>query len=212
MGKLINEVGNRYGRLVVLERDENSRCNHAQWKCVCDCGNQTVVLGKSLRKGRTQSCSCLQKDLLTEANLIHGHARTGNKTYLHSLWRNMKDRCYNLNNKDYHSYGGRGISVYEPWRCGTLVAKKFIDWILVNLGHRPTPQHSIDRIDSNGNYVPGNLRWSTDKEQGNNKRSNISADTKLGVVAGREFGMTYVELGKTFGISFKSAHRICNAT
>lgn len=86
--------------------------------------------------------------------------------YIYGARKNALSRCYNPKHPHYHCYGGRGISVYPPWRISCHV---FIDWVLVNLGERPSLEHSLDRIDNDGSYEPGNLRWATKKAQANNR-------------------------------------------
>lgn len=98
-------------------------------------------------------------------NIKHGFARRGQKTKEYHIWRGIIARCENPNNKNFHQYGGRGISICKEWRNDFT---KF----LKDVGKKPTPKHTIDRVDSNGNYEPNNCKWSTWKEQQNNKRSN----------------------------------------
>lgn len=107
-GKLIDLTGQKFGRLTVLERVDRNKHGKVRWLCKCACGNVAVVLGESLRNGRTKSCGCLKQESKTT---IHG----GYKTRLYHVWRDMKRRCYNPKDKRYNDYGGRGITVCAEW-------------------------------------------------------------------------------------------------
>jgi hypothetical protein len=131
-------------------------------------GNAYVIGGKFinvrpvfLSNGNTSSCGCLRKERLLAANAKHG--LTGTPEYL--CWKRLKARCLNANDPDFKHYGGRGIKICDEWLNDP---KKFID----DIGKRPTPNHSIDRINVNGNYEKSNCRWATSKEQNQNRRNN----------------------------------------
>ena len=157
MGKLNNILGRKFGRLVALKL-VGTRKYCAMWLCKCDCGNEKIVNGYNLRNGNTKSCGCLHKEKMT--NKKHGMTETPE----YNSWIGMKDRCYNPNNKEYDYWGGRGIKVCDEWLHDFATFYNHV-------GSKPGPEYSIDRINNNGNYEPGNVRWATALEQSNNKRA-----------------------------------------
>lgn len=162
MSKLIDLTGQKFGRLTVIERAENAKQGQARWMCQCDCGTKTVVMGKLLRNGNTQSCGCLHKEITGYKHRIHGQS----ETRVYRIWCGMKNRCYNSNIPAYKNYGGRGITVCDEWQHDF---KSFYDWSMTN-GY--SDELTIDRINPDGNYEPTNCRWVTVKEQQSNKRNN----------------------------------------
>ena len=128
-----------------------------QYVCLCLCGNTVIVRQPYLKSGHTRSCGCLRRDSV----ITHGKAKT--KAY--RSWVAMKQRCSNPKARRFAEYGGRGISVCERW-------KDSFENFLADMGEPPTSKHSIDRIDVNGNYEPGNCRWATILEQAQNTRTN----------------------------------------
>lgn len=157
MPKFVDLTGNRYGKLVALERAKN-RGKHTMWKCKCDCGNYTITGANELKQGTTKSCGCLKFE---SRNSTHGLT----KTRLYSIWSKMKDRCLNKNNPAYKWYGGRGITICQEWLDDFM---DFYKWAIEN-GYKEGL--SIDRIDVNGNYEPCNCRWITLEEQALNTRT-----------------------------------------
>lgn len=167
LSRLIDLTGQKFSRLIVVERASNSRSGRVRWLCRCDCGKQIVVHGSALRICHTQSCGCLQKERTSKANYVHGHAINKSCTYI--SWKHMMQRCYNSKNKRYKDYGGRGIKVCDRWQ--ELNGQGFINF-LQDMGKRP-PNLTLDRVDNNGNYCKANCRWATPKIQNCNQRSNI---------------------------------------
>ena len=164
MGKLIDLTGQKFGRLTVLERAEK-RGNHYYWKCLCSCGAEKIVQGCSLRNGAILSCGCLQRENAGAANTKHGLSRSK----IWGIYKAMKQRCYNLNNKRYKNYGGRGIRVCEEWKDDFLAFYNYVS----QLEHFGEKGYSLDRINNDGNYEPGNVRWATASEQNRNHRRNV---------------------------------------
>lgn len=179
MGGFIDETGNKYGRLVVLERGPADKSGEACWLCKCGCGKTMVTRGSALRTGHTRSCGCLHEEMLKDGLVVkHGMNRRAGRHPLYKLWENIKSRCYNPNAKGYRDYGGRGIKVCGSWYEDP---KAFVDWIEDNLGSRPK-DHSLDRIDNDGDYEPGNLRWADRKTQVANRREVVYKKPLEGVL------------------------------
>lgn len=163
MRKIKDLTGQKFGRLTVIKRIGSNKQREAIWLCKCECGNEKVVVGSSLRKGQTQSCGCLMKERIKKANTKHGCKGTK----LYECWHHMKERCYLKNFHGYFNYGGRGITMCDEWKNDFIT---FRDWAISN-GYKDGL--TIERIDVNGNYCPENCRWITMKEQQRNKRNTF---------------------------------------
>ena len=160
MSKFIDLTGQRFGRLIVKERVNNDKGGNTCWLCECDCGKGKKIQGVSLKFGLTQSCGCLQKERVRDANLKHGHAKANMYSKIYRIWGSIIQRCNNPNNSDYKYYGGRGIKVCKRW-------DKFENF-LKDMGEKPEGL-SIDRKDNDGNYEPSNVRFVTIQENLKNK-------------------------------------------
>jgi hypothetical protein len=176
-------IGEVFGRLTVVAIAPSATKWHRRFLCRCSCGRTKTVFGTNLVRGRTQSCGCLQKERTRDAQTEHGHTADDSKTPEYAAWSNIIQRCTNKARKDYARYGGRGIRVCKRW-------VNSFEHFLADVGRRPSDKHSIDRIENDGHYEPGNVRWVIEATQQRNKRSSRFLEYKgervnLGVLAAR---------------------------
>jgi hypothetical protein len=155
-------MGDTFGRLTVLAPAPYEARFHAcrGWLCRCQCGKEIATVSRNLVKGITRSCGCLRNEATGNRRRIHGRSRTRE----YGVWNKMKSRCLDSRRADYPRYGGRGITVCQPWR------ESFVAFMR-DMGPCP-PGFSIDRIDNYRGYEPGNCRWASMRTQNNNKRCN----------------------------------------
>lgn len=191
-------TGQIFGVLTVVRRVTSARYwkkGISNWVCLCECGKDVEISSFNLVEGHRKSCGCVAMKLAAENLKTHG--RTGTPTF--KTWGSMLARCRDNKNTKYHNYGGRGISVCEHWH-------DFSNFY-ADMGERPSPKHSIDRIDVNGNYEPSNCRWATREQQGRNKRNNrlitINGRTQCTAEWAEESGVSRntIELRMKRGIS-----------
>ena len=165
--------GARFSAWTVIADAEHGANWQPRWLCKCDCGTERVNYATNIFRGLSKSCGCAKKNRLGDAKRTHG--MTGTPTY--SSWVSMFTRCENPNSKSFLNYGGRGIKVCERW--------KSFENFFADMGEKPVKGMSIDRLDVNGNYEPGNCEWSTPTKQARNTRKtrltpSIVADLRSG--------------------------------
>lgn len=193
----IDIVGQKFGHWLALKEGPPKTYptgrTHRTMVCQCDCGAEGIVELGDLRSGHSKSCGCYRREvasrLITKRCTKHGHARRRRPSATYRIWRDMANRCSNPNHSKYPNYGGRGITVCDRWQ-----GKQGYENFLADMGERPKGL-SLDRIDNNGNYEPGNCRWATLMEQGNNKRNNVIIQHN-----GREY--TLAQLARKYGIKY----------
>ena len=164
--KQLDLTGQIFGNLVVVKRVEDHVTCGGQKKtmylCKCSCGNMKVIQSASLRNGRTKSCGCINSEKLKARRTTHGMRKT--KAY--STWAGIKTRCFNYKSERFKDYGGRGITMCDEWKNDF---QSFYDYVS-QIPHFGEEGYSIDRIDNDGNYEPGNIKFSTAAEQNINQR------------------------------------------
>lgn len=191
--------GTKVGMLSVIRRDGRRRGSQA-WLCQCDCGNEAHVTTSELTSGRAKSCGCRR------GGVTHGHTRGGRgaKSPTMSSWAGMIQRITNPAATAYDHYRKRGITICDRWRYGENGVSAF-ECFLADMGERPSRAVTLERINNDGNYEPGNCRWATRREQGNNRSTNILIEYQ-----GQKF--TFAELARHVGLPKEFLrHRILRA-
>lgn len=186
MGKRRQWIGEVFGKLTVVSL-RGRRKNKKIFECLCECGNTHLAMDTNLSRGHTKSCGCLQRLMARDKLVTHGMTTCGE----YNSWVNMKQRCMNKNNHAYDRYGGRGICIYEPW-INDFAA------FFAHIGPKPAGDYSVERMDNNKGYEPGNVKWATRSEQMSNRR-----EFRLGGMTIQFDGRDYTvrELSKMSGVS-----------
>lgn len=190
IARRIDLTGVKCGRLSVIRRADNIGRRTA-WICLCDCGREVRQYTEVLRSGRASSCGCLRIEQIRARSITHGASTTRIRTPEYRCWLSAKQRCFNPKSAKFASYGGRGITMCEQWRHNFSA-------FLADVGPRPVGM-SLDRIDVNGHYAPGNCRWATAREQSNNTRSNRLVDAPEG-------RMTLKQYARLRGVDYTALH------
>lgn len=192
MSKKLNLLNQTFGDYTVLKEMPRKPGKSTKWLCQCKCGRQKIVQGSKLNRGiRTRCLSCAIGASKTTHNL--------SKTRAHNCWVHMRSRCLNPNSKNYIYYGGRGITICERW----MKFENFYE----DMGERPEGM-TLDRIDVNGNYEPGNCRWATDKEQMRNRRNTLCEEDVFEIRKMIQIGYTKKVIADIFSKSEITISRI----
>lgn len=160
----VEVIGQKYGRLIVQRLAGMDQSHKSTVEVICECGQVLVVRLNNLRTGTTKSCGCLGLEAIKRRSTKHGLSHDDR----FQVWVDMHKRCYSVRCPSYPNYGGRGITVHESWHH---TPEKFF----VDMGKRPHG-YTLDRVDNDKGYGPGNCRWASMSEQQNNKRTNINLE------------------------------------
>lgn len=161
MGSKEYVIGQKFGRLLIVNDAEYNRPYKRRVSCVCDCGKEYTADLTNLKTGHTQSCGCFNLEVRVKTKTTHGMSYSPE----YKSYRKMIERCTDNNDISYHNYGGRGINVCDRWLNG-------FEYFLEDMGLKPTSKHSLERSNTNGHYEPDNCCWATKKTQCNNTRVN----------------------------------------
>jgi hypothetical protein len=185
-------VGQRFGRLVVVGDAGLNKYSQRMIRCVCDCGVTKEVLATGLRAGSSKSCGCLYRETRRTSARKHGHCGPENqKAYW--VWKSMLARCSKPAHHAYADYGGRGISVCSKWQT--------FEGFISDVG-APPPGKTLDRIDNDGNYEPGNVQWTTRTAQNRNRRTSVLTIDLVNEIRGRyEHGEGPTSIARRMGLT-----------
>lgn len=160
MVKRYELTGKKVGNLTIIKFAKIDKWRSTYWLCRCVCGREIVVKGYKLQHDKAISCGCLNYLNFKDARKTHGLSRTPE----YDIWCAIKKRCFNPSDPAYKYYGARGITICDKWRNS-------FESFIIDIGVRPQPKLSLDRINNDGNYEPGNVRWTTWHIQNSNKRN-----------------------------------------
>lgn len=194
-------AGDRFGRLTFVSADGNDGRGNYFGRFTCDCGRRSRIRIGVVRSGRTKSCGCLAKEVSATLHRKHGEGHGENVTPEYSVWSGMKARCLCSSGSGWLQYGARGIKVCDRWLS--------FEAFLADMGRKPTPSHSIDRIDVDGDYEPGNCRWATPREQSHNRRNSkyveLNGDRLPLAIACERTGVPYSRALQRLGNGYSDA-------
>ena len=193
----VDLTGQKFGRLTVLkkaEKPKHLKAKKSYWLVRCECGNEKVLVRTALTCGNTLSCGCLMEEVRSERSATHRLS----KSRFYNIWHCMKRRCENVNDNQYHNYGGRGIKLCDRWHKFENFRDDMYDSYLAFEAEHGKDTASIDRIDSNKNYEPSNCRWATQLQQARNRGNNISVK-----VNGVQYA-TLTEVAEAYGIEYQT--------
>lgn len=161
MPKAIDLTGQIFGKWKLITRLPLNAKKKRYYVCQCVCGVTKEIEQSTLTRGASKSCGCSY----TNHPIKHGFSKRGNKLSEYSVWQAMKDRCNNINNKNFHRYGGRGITYDPTWQ--------YFENFIKDMGFKPTKSHSIERINNDLGYSKNNCKWATPAEQSRNYSYNV---------------------------------------
>lgn len=194
----------RFGRWTVIKRSENQYTIAERWDCLCDCGTERSVIGNTLKNGSSKSCGCYCNESRFNCKRHLTHGLSGNRFY--RKWEKIKNRCYCKSCPRYKDYGGRGIKMYEEWINNP---EKFVEYVS-NLPNSDNTEYSLDRINNDGNYEPGNIRWADKYTQARNRRSIVLNIELIREIRELSKTLSNREIADKFGMTTNHIYSIVN--